>query len=1129
MKNELWKSTILAALLAGPPFLSVGEGVSPPTSASSPVGLDAAAPQTARPNLTGSVHAKNGEVVAATVFIATAGPKVGTSPFCPSCYADCQKSAKTDAAGRFEIQSLDPQLRFQVLAVAKGFKPKYANKVDPAMGPITVSLDPIEQADAAPENCLHGRIKDAKGKPVVGAVVEAHGIRTRNGGGRWGSLPGVDPLAVTDENGEFLITSQKPFDQMDVRVSARGFANKTITELASGASVHELTLTEGAAVRGRVLFNGQPVTNATVGVVSVNRDMEHFTGNFDIGTDSDGRFLFVSLPPDVDYYIYGGMDSFKKLGAIPLKTIHAGKDGEVTDIGDLVVGPAHRLAGRVVLADGAEIPAKTRLLVSRENAWDNVQVTLPPDGHFDVSGVPAETIGLSVRLPGYRVSAKNASLDRMNPFQLIGRMNGDVTNLVFLMEKGSDLTPEYGGNSSETDWPRNKLLRGAEAGVDHSYQLAVTGRVTDKQTGEMLAHFNVIPGRSDLTWNRNTWDAQNQAEGSNGTFSVYVDKKWPQPILKIQADGYLPASALLRPLEQTNADFVLERGAGPTGQVVTTNGQPVAKADVLLICDDAEQAGFDYEGHLNSWRNKELVTQTDTNGDFHLNPQLGMKSIAVASSNGFTRIAVEQLKSDPHIVLQPFGIIRGALHRPNGPGTNEDLDLSFVDPDNSTRQRFNLAKHAVTDAGGHFEFDQVPAGKLLISYRVKMHDGNGWMEPPLQPVELVPGQTLEVEIKAEARQAEDRANFQPQPAPVLLPGQEIKGTILLPDGKPAADAQVAVKVKGKYLSLGRAAFKTSDAWQDGSIVRAGADGGFTLPMYADAQTVIAVHEKGYAQVPVADLKRSPQITLQSWGKVEGSLRRGHHAATNEIVLLTDTQIRPRQIRSSKPGGTNSFVFTNTSPELFEPVIYDYNDFQARTDEQGRFIITYVPPGERTLAQLVPMGNGSRMHQQLGNIHVQPGETIQVHYGGDERAVSGKMTVAATNAPPNFSHARATLHAGASFRMIEQLKLAKTQEERMALFQSETYQQAMSSPHEYTVHVAEDGSFKAEAIPVGKYEMAVDFSEPRPSFSPDTSQVFMSSQQLVVPPAASTNDESVVDLGTVALKKLSLADFQINQK
>ncbi len=131
---------------------------------------------------------------------------------------------------------------------------------------------------------------DAKGRPVVGAVVEARGLRTLNGGARWGSLPGVDPLAVSDETGKFLITSQKPFDQMDVRVSARGLASRTFTQLSSGDSLHELTLTEGASVRGRVLYDGQPVTNVMVGMVSVNRDMDHFTGNFDIGTDSDAGF-----------------------------------------------------------------------------------------------------------------------------------------------------------------------------------------------------------------------------------------------------------------------------------------------------------------------------------------------------------------------------------------------------------------------------------------------------------------------------------------------------------------------------------------------------------------------------------------------------------------------------------------------------------------------------------------------------------------------------------------------------------------------------------------------------------------------------------------------------------------------
>jgi hypothetical protein len=43
--------------------------------------------------------------------------------------------------------------------------------------------------------------------------------------------------------------------------------------------------------------------------------------------------------------------------AIPMQKIRSGKDVELADLGNLVVGPAHRLAGRVVLADGAVIPA----------------------------------------------------------------------------------------------------------------------------------------------------------------------------------------------------------------------------------------------------------------------------------------------------------------------------------------------------------------------------------------------------------------------------------------------------------------------------------------------------------------------------------------------------------------------------------------------------------------------------------------------------------------------------------------------------------------------------------------------------------------------------------------------------
>src|SRR5947209_6234012 len=109
-----------------------------------------------KPDLVGQVQTKDGTAVkGVTVFIDTAGPKVGTSPFCPSCYADCRKSAKTDAQGNFKIEALDPQLVFRILIAGKGYKPKYASKVDPAKGPMKAELEAFDVSKTPPENTLH--------------------------------------------------------------------------------------------------------------------------------------------------------------------------------------------------------------------------------------------------------------------------------------------------------------------------------------------------------------------------------------------------------------------------------------------------------------------------------------------------------------------------------------------------------------------------------------------------------------------------------------------------------------------------------------------------------------------------------------------------------------------------------------------------------------------------------------------------------------------------------------------------------------------------------------------------------------------------------------------------------------
>jgi hypothetical protein len=298
-------------------------------------------------------------------------------------------------------------------------------------------------------------------------VVNSHGIERKDGGVMWGTLPGVDPLAVTDEHGEFVITARDPFESLDVRVEARAFANQTFTKLGSGVSLHDLVMTEGATVTGRVVFQGQPMKNVSVGIVSVGRGMENFTGNFEIGTSPEGRFAFVNLPPNVDYFVYGMMNSLKPNGT-PVRTIRTGGDGDTTEAGDLAATPAYRLAGRVVLADGKPVPPNTRLLACRADAWDVLELAVAEDGSFDTTGIPAGGLSLSVGVPGYAVAAQNASLDRLNPYQLAGRMDRDITNLVFLLAKGKGLEPVYGKNLLEVRQTWNLPLRGAESGADHT-------------------------------------------------------------------------------------------------------------------------------------------------------------------------------------------------------------------------------------------------------------------------------------------------------------------------------------------------------------------------------------------------------------------------------------------------------------------------------------------------------------------------------------------------------------------------------------------------------------------------------------------------------------------------------------
>ena len=75
-------------------------------------------------------------------------------------------------------------------------------------------------------------------------------------------------------------------------------------------------------------------------------------------------------------------------------------------------------------------------MMSLEDAWDNQETRADDDGHFEFHGVPAESVSLSLRVAGYRISAKNPSKDWLNEGLIVGRVTGNMDDFVIHLERG---------------------------------------------------------------------------------------------------------------------------------------------------------------------------------------------------------------------------------------------------------------------------------------------------------------------------------------------------------------------------------------------------------------------------------------------------------------------------------------------------------------------------------------------------------------------------------------------------------------------------------------------------------------------------------------------------------------------
>ena len=372
--------------------------------------------QAASPRITGRVLDAGGRAVPkAEVYVYTALPLQGVSALCPSCYRDCGKRRAVTARGDFRIDGLDPKLKFRLLAVAPGYEPKFSD-YSAAGSNVSFSLD--KRAASDENRLVRGRVVDPKGKPVVGAVVERHAVRTQRTLG-FGAIPGVDPLSITDGNGEFMLRIPDPSMKLDVLVRARNFAPEIGWKLEPNKP-QTITVDIGATIAGRVMNDGKPVAGVVMGFIQKVRASEFWLGADEIATDENGRFVMTGLGPNENYYVYAKMSSAAPL-VTPIALVKTGDDATSAEAGMLAATKGHRVRGRVV---AERVPQGTRVLLVRDACMDTLVADVGPNGEFAFDGVPRETVKLTVRAPGYR----NVPSQGVLP-------GGDVEDVTFVLQR----------------------------------------------------------------------------------------------------------------------------------------------------------------------------------------------------------------------------------------------------------------------------------------------------------------------------------------------------------------------------------------------------------------------------------------------------------------------------------------------------------------------------------------------------------------------------------------------------------------------------------------------------------------------------------------------------------------------
>jgi thiol-disulfide isomerase/thioredoxin len=292
--------------------------------------------------------------------------------------------------------------------------------------------------------------------------------------------------------------------------------------------------------------------------------------------------------------------------------------------------------------------------------------------------------------------------------------------------------------------------------------------------------------------------------------------------------------------------------------------------------------------------------------------------------------------------------------------------------------------------------------------------------------------------------------------------------------------------------------------------------------------VVAVDEAGFAQVRVDDLQSSPQVRLQPWARVEGTLKIGTQPGSNETVRLADA--------------FNSYAW-------YPRHLPSYSiEAETTTDSTGRFVFQRVPPMDVKVLHAPKIGGAEAAVipiTQITNITLKAGETRAVTLGGQGRPVVGRVVLKnyaktvdwqnqvfwieslAPEPPdcPNFDAISREYYAARNAAKTQNdIDMAETryltekdQIERQlcAYYSSPRGRQYAFSKRKYILRFAHDGSFRIDDVAGGKYELTIDLHE-QVVIRGQARQTLIDlhRQEIDVPDSAGGRSDTPLDVGVI---------------